>query len=160
MLAYVFWHRPAEGADAAAYEAALLAFHASLAASAPAGFQGSVAFERARLPWMDAYEDWYLVEDWAALGVLNDAAVDARHRPPHDAVARGTAAGAGAVYALESGPAAPALARAVTWSGAPVAAGDAHWRRQLVLGPAPQYCTLHHGPAAGALPRAPLVQVS
>ena len=37
MLAYVFWHAPAEGAEIAAYERALLAFHHSLARSPPFG---------------------------------------------------------------------------------------------------------------------------
>ena len=34
MLAYVFWHRPGDDADAAAYERGMLAFHAALAADA------------------------------------------------------------------------------------------------------------------------------
>jgi len=44
MLAYVFWHTPADGVDADAYERALVAFHRSLERSPPFGFAGSAAF--------------------------------------------------------------------------------------------------------------------
>lgn len=36
-LAYLFWHRPATGVEAAAYEAELGDFHAALAAEPPPG---------------------------------------------------------------------------------------------------------------------------
>src|SRR4051794_21768971 len=108
MLAYVFWHRGA----GAAYRPALTAFHAALAAAPPAGFARSYAFRLDVAPWLagdgDAYEDWYLVDDWAALGTLNDAAVSASRRAPHDAVARLAAAGAGGVYRCIAGEASPA----------------------------------------------------
>ena len=142
MLAYVFWHRPA--ADANAYEAVLRAFHHSLRAAPPPGFHGSVTYARAKLPWFDGYEDWYLVDDWTALGVLNDAAP---HVPGHDVAARRSTDGAGAVYRLTGGDPDLAAVGGATWSDAPVA-GDVTWRRELVLGPAPQYCAHHRGPGA------------
>ena len=142
-LAYVFWHRPARGVAREDYERAQAEFHARL--DRPSAF-----FHRDRLPFAekDGYEDWYLVESWADLGELNAVAVDADHRPAHDAAAAGLAAGWGGVYALVRGafeiPAAP------HWLEKPRGeATDAFlagldrpliWRRQLVLGPAPEFC--------------------
>ena len=154
MLAYVFWHRPAGGAETAAYEARLGSFHASLAAHSPPGFHGSAALRVREAPWLPgagtAYEDWYAVEDWAALGRLNEAAVRGARAEPHDAVAARAGAGAGAVYGLVSGP--PVLAaRRASWLAKPHGAdrdafhaklegpGRSVWMRQMVLGPAPEY---------------------
>ncbi len=158
MLAYVFWHSPAAAADADAYEAAAVAFHASLAAAPPPGFRASAAFARAPLPWLDGYEDWYLVEDWAALGVLNTTAVQAPHRTVHDDVAHRSVTGTGAVYALARGDLGLDLGavRSATWSDEPGNDGGALWQRQLVLGPAPEFCTMHADAAGGAVPRSPL----
>ena len=154
MLAYVFWHRPAEGTATAAYEARLGVFHDTLAAHSPAGFRGSAALRVSEAPWLPgsgaAYEDWYAVEDWAALGRLNDAAVRGARAEPHGAVAARAGAGAGAVYGLVSGP--PVLAaRRASWLAKPpggdrgafhaklAGPGRSVWMRQLVLGPAPEY---------------------
>ena len=129
MLAYVFWHRPAEDVDREDYETRLRAFHQTVDAS-------SACFAVDRLPWkdLDGYEDWYLVEHWAALGVLNATAVNAEH----DAAAAGSAAGWGGVYALVRGAAeVPAGGR---WSHDDDVSAETSWRRQLVLGPAPQFC--------------------
>lgn len=154
VLAYVFWHRPAAGADPAAYEAQLTAFHAALAAHPPIGFQGSAALRVQEAPWLPgdgtAYEDWYGVEDWAALGPLNAAAVRGALAQPHDAVAARAAAGAGAVYGLVGGPPVLDAVRA-SWLGKPAGLdreafhaglagpGRSVWMRQMVLGPAPEY---------------------
>lgn len=145
MLAYLFWHRPAAGAERADYERALAAFHAALAAHPPAGFGGSAAYRLAAAPWLagdgDAYEDWYRVADWAALGRLNDAAVSGPRAAPHDAVAHAAGAGAGGVYRLVAGSAGPPQRPHHTWLHAlpddrePAAA----WQRQMVLGPAPEF---------------------
>jgi hypothetical protein len=135
VLAYVFWHRPREGVDRDRYEDALARFHESLENT-------SAVFRLDRLPFGDGgpgYEDWYLVEGWAELGELNAAAVDAQHRPRHDAAAEHTANGWGGVYALLRGPAEPPAS--AQWQ--PRAPGDgtaAVWRRQMVLGPAPEFC--------------------
>ena len=102
-LAYVFWHRPAESADRCGYESRLAAFHDRLRAQPPAGFRGSAAF-RVSVPWIgDGYEDWYLVDDWHSVGVLNAAAVDAAHKRDHDAVAHDAGGGAGGIYLMRSG---------------------------------------------------------
>lgn len=154
MLAYVFWHRPGEDADPAAYEARLAAFHAALAAHPPEGFSASAALRVGEAPWLPgsgpAYEDWYAVEGWEALGRLNEAAVRGARAEPHDAVAARAAAGAGAVYGLVSGP--PVLAaRRASWLAKPAGLdreafhasldgpGRSVWMRQMVLGPAPEY---------------------
>jgi hypothetical protein len=161
VLAYVFWHRPGGDADPAAYEARLTAFHAALAAHPPAGFAGSAALRVADAPWLPgdgpAYEDWYAVGGWEALGTLTDAAVRGARAQPHDAVASEARAGAGAVYGLVDGP--PELAAARTsWLAKPAGAdrrafhaaltgpGRSVWMRQMVLGPAPEYAVRSKAP--------------
>jgi hypothetical protein len=192
VLAYLFWHRPLESSDVAAYERALLAFHRSLHRAPPVGLCGSAAFRLARLPWMApaagagaqasgvdrGYEDWYLVEDYAALGVLNGAAVGRGHRTAHDEAARMLGAGAGGLYALVEGERSGiadcaglesiGAATHAVWVARPPGSkhgivgellGDGMdarhaslWRRQLVLGPAPEYCLLASEPPAGVAP--------
>jgi hypothetical protein len=168
VLAYVFWHRLATGADVIGYEQALERFHRSLAHRPPSGFHGSSAFRLGELPWLGGgggYEDWYLVEDWSALGVLEEAAVGRGHLAAHDAAATHTGAGAGAVYRLVEGSPRLGDAAQATWvtatprresSGIGELLGDGIdperdglWRRCLVLGPAPEYCLLAAGSPAG-----------
>src|SRR4029077_15669280 len=105
MLAYVFWHWPAHPSG---YEAALLAFHRALAAHPCHGFRGSRSARVGSRPWLPAaraYEDWYFVDDFTALGVLNDAAISGLRRASHDAIAALPASGAAALYGLVSGDA-------------------------------------------------------
>jgi hypothetical protein len=177
MLAYVFWHRPAHPDDAlASYEHAHLAFHRSLKHNRPVGLLGSAVFGLPTIPWLAdehdddeqvydtfsaGFEDWYLLTDFAALGVLNEAAVGRGHRSPHDEVARRYGGGAGAVYGLIEGDRRTDLLGAATsavWVSRPpgspkrgiadllgdgVRPGEASlWRRHLVLGPAPEFCLL------------------
>jgi hypothetical protein len=188
MLAYLLWHRPADGIELGAYEHACERFHHSLRHSPPAGLRGSAVFRLAEHPWLapappageshpadptdtprfpdpvdaeqgaGAYEDWYLLDDFAALGVLNEAAVAHGHRSAHDDVARRFGAGAGGLYRLLEGHADLLGAPLAVWVSRPPGAarralgellGDGMepqhaslWRRQLVLGPAPEYCLL------------------
>ncbi|GEJ56729.1 hypothetical protein [Anaeromyxobacter diazotrophicus] len=151
MLAYVFWHWPLAAVSEEEYLQALAAFHQALQRAPPPGFRGSrvVAVEGA--PWCGAeraFEDWYLVDDFAALGALNEAAIAGARRAPHDAAARRAAGGAGGVYRrLAEGKRADDRA---TWLAKPsgVSYGDflarlppgtELWQRQLVLGPAPEF---------------------
>ena len=162
MLAYVFWHRPAPGTDAALYERALAEFHEALAAAPPSGFHRSWAFRLASIPWLgDAtgYEDWYLVDDFAALGALNEAAVSASLKAPHDAVAGLAAEGAGGVYRIVAGAPRPETVAIAAWLAKPAGKPDAEflaelggtvWQRQMTLGPTPEFCL--HLPAAAQAP--------
>jgi hypothetical protein len=177
MLAYLLWHRPRAGVERDAYERAAEHFHRSLAHSPPAGFRGSALYRVEGLPWLDgphaapaapAYEDWYFIEDFTALGVLNEAAIAHGHRGAHDEIAHRFGGGAGALYGLLEGHAAfdAAGSSPAIWISRPLGApagelaqllGDgidpAHaslWRRALVLGPAPEYCLLAAEPPSGA----------
>jgi hypothetical protein len=179
VLAYVFWHRPLQGDRREAYEQSLIAFHRSLAHRLPVGTRASATFRVAEPPLAagpagedgPAYEDWYLVDDFAALGVLNEAAVGRGHRTSHDDVARRFGFGAGGLYGLiEGDPCAAALGRATlaVWIAKPPGStrralaellGDgidpataSLWRRQLVLGPAPEFCLLAPEAPAGVAP--------
>lgn len=174
MLAYVFWHRPSDSDSGSveAYEQAELHFQRSMTRSPPVGMRGCAAFRLDGAPWLGgggpAYEDWYLVEDYAALGVLGEAAVGRGHRTAHDAVARRYGEGAAGVYALAEGDARASLTSAIAqaaWVSVATGArrpllgemlGDgidprssALWRRELVLGPAPEYCVLATEPPRG-----------
>ncbi|HLV99271.1 MAG TPA: hypothetical protein VKT82_11415 [Ktedonobacterales bacterium] len=161
MLAYFFTHWPLESIPSAEYEDALRAFMRSLAAHPPQGFQRSWALAVQQLPWANrgqaAYEDWYLVEDFAALGVLNGAAISPPHGETHLAVARMAGGGKGGVYALAQGsPAFPAQHGYATWFSKPAdltyaaclqqlagitgQPGVALWQRQMVLGPGLEFC--------------------
>jgi len=173
VIAYLFWHRPREDAASDSYERSQMAFHRSLAHRPPVGLRASALFALEGAPWLApqgrCYEDWYLLEDFAALGVLNEAAVGRGHRSAHEQAAHGF--GAGGLYALLEGELdADALARAplAVWVARPPGSarralgellGDGMdparaslWRRQLVLGPAPEFCVLAAEPPAGVAP--------
>jgi len=175
VLAYIAWHRPAPGVDIGAYERAIARFHSSLAHQQPSGFGGSVAFRAAELPWLSdphgasqtegSYEDWYVVDSWSAIGVLEEASVSHAHVHAHDEVASMAGASTGAIYRFEEGYPRPAEARMSVW----VTRGPGHehpsieallgdgmdpataglWRRCIGLGPAPEYCLLANEPSAG-----------
>jgi hypothetical protein len=172
MLAYVFWHRPAEGVEPEAYAGLVRRFHHSIAAHPPGGFVRSVSFAVPAPNWLGelpAFEDWYVVEDMAALGVLNEAAIGRGHRSLHDAAARAAGPGTGAIYRLLEGSADFETTRVAVWIETPrgvesplLAAllGDGMdlqragglWQRQLALGPAPEYCVLAAEPPDGVAP--------
>lgn len=179
MLAYLSWHRPAPEVDPAAYEQALERFHRSLAHRPPSGFRSSAAFALAELPWLPGtgeayftgdsggYEDWYLLDDWAAVGVLEEAAVSHGHVTAHHKVAALAGAATGAVYRLIEGRARLGETTAVWVTRSPghehpsLAAllGDGMdplhgslWRRCLGLGPAPEFCLLAYEAPSGVAP--------
>jgi hypothetical protein len=146
VLAYVFWHRPAQGAHD--YEQRLTAFHDVIGAE-------STWHRVSGLPWMgglDGYEDWYLVEDWAALGALNERAVSGPRRAPHNAAAADAAWGQAGIYALKRGsPELHGISHAA-WHTKPAGVtyeafearlpGRSVWQRQMTLGPTPEYVLL------------------
>jgi hypothetical protein len=149
LLAYVFSHRAAHGVDTTHYEESLRRFHAALASASPSGFISSRTFRAGSV-----YADWYLLENSAALDVLNAAAVSGARTPAHDVVARMAADGAGKLLSLASGqPSTDAqfearfgkpagvqyvdlYARPQTWTSG---TGTSLWRRMMVLGPPPEF---------------------
>lgn len=163
MLAYVFWHWKKPDIPVEEYESRQRAFHIALAAEPPPSFLGSFSLALPGAPWAfdggETYEDWYLIEDFAALGALNEAAVSGGRTAPHDRAATVAAGGSGGVYELRLGSVSvsPKYAH---WFHKPdgmkyqeifaelIAVVDqvqaGLWRRQMVLGPAPEFC-LHAG---------------
>ena len=158
MLAYVFWHWPSSDHAADEYEADQRGFHRALAQAAPPGFIVSSVFKVAgQAPWLGgapAYADWYLLEDSAAIDPLNVAAVSGVCEAPHARVAHAMAAGAGSLFALRSDRADLASTRHAAFLTKPrkmpydafYAEVDplraSLWRRQMVLGPTPEFCLL------------------
>ena len=160
MLAYVFWHCPSDGTSRDAYERGLAAFHRALRDAPPRGFRRSAVSRARGMPWLPTdgpgYEDWYLVDDSAALDPLNEAAVSGARKAPHDEVARLAVAGAGGLYGLRAGSADGAAAQFAAWFAKPQGMsyealdallrswlardGVGLWRRQMVLGPTPEFC--------------------
>jgi hypothetical protein len=72
MLAYVFWHWKRTQISEQDYEARQRSFHAALSATPPDGFIRSASAAVAGAAWAAegsaAYEDWYFVQDYTALG--------------------------------------------------------------------------------------------
>ncbi len=134
MLAYVFWHWPRTGADQDLYESRLMAFHDMLSAHPSPGFRGSAVYAVDGAPWTGtppAYEDWYLIDDFTALGALNEAAVTGERQGPHDEAAALAEGGIAGVYRLVSGAAFPAEARAARWLSKPAGMKYADFLRKL-----------------------------
>ena len=159
-LSYVFWHWPRRRAAVQLYEARLATFQSALLRSSPPGLSEVLSFRLDRLPWKTnqghCYEDWYVVQDFAALGALNTAAVATPMLRDHDSVAEMASGGAGAVYKPVKGALTLGQARTATWFQKPPGfsyqslyeAVDARtgkveltlWQRQMALGPAPEFC--------------------
>ena len=160
MLAYVFWHWPQAGVDTEVYVAHLEAFHQTLAANGPPGFQRSVVFCIEDADWLQtrgpAYEEWYVLDGSAAMDSLNDAAVSGLCEAPHNLVAREAAGGTGGLYRLRAGEGSLSDARFAVWLAKPEGVtyrdfyetlasltaqpGVALWGRQMTLGPTTEFC--------------------
>jgi hypothetical protein len=160
MLAYVFWHWPQPEIAQDSYVDHLTAFHDTLAANKPSGFHESVVFRVRGASWLktndEAYEEWYLLDDSAAMDPLNDAAVSGACEEPHNRVAREAADGIGGLYRLRAGAEELAQAKFALWlskpSGVsyknfyatlqPLTSQDdtALWGRQMTLGPTTEFC--------------------
>ena len=170
-LAYVFWHWRQPSAERSTYESAQQDFQRVLAASPSSGFVRSFSHAIAGAPWAnqggEAYEDWYLVRDSAALDPLDTAAVTAGRKTAHDAAAALAANGTAGLYQLKIGVA-PTGPRSAQWFVKPAGMGYAQlfaaiepalgpvggslWVRKMTLGPSPEFCVLALEPATLASP--------
>lgn len=159
MLAYVFWHWREASIPDGEYRTRQRAFHEALAAAPSPGFLRSHCLALSGAPWADgggaAFEDWYLVDGSAALDPLNDAAVGASRKVPHDAAASAARGGTAGLYRLRLGGA-DGVPRHAAWFAKPAGmpypelwrrlepvveeTGGALWGRQMVLGPTPELC--------------------
>lgn len=172
MLAYVFWHWPLVNLDRDAYVEHLIDFQRTLAANKPNGFRGSVVFRIRNAGWLntqgEAYEEWYLLDNSAAMDPLNDAAVSGACLEPHNRVARDAADGTGGLYRFRAGGDADlGRARFAMWLSKPSGVsykdfyvglesitsqpGVGLWGRQMTLGPTTEFCV--QSPTACQLPQ-------
>lgn len=170
MLAYVFWHWPQASVDRDAYVRHLIAFQETLAVNKPAGFRESVVFRIRGASWLktqgEAYEEWYLLDDSAAIDPLNEGAVSGACLEPHNRVAREAADGAGGLYRFRMGNENLRESRFATWLRKPNGVsyqefyagletiisqpGVGLWARQMTLGPTTEFC--FHSPTRLDLP--------
>jgi len=158
-LAYAFYHRPATRVDRAEYERALLGFHDTLARNPTPGFRGSAAFRLRRVSWgphrdRPLYVDWYVLSGFGDLDPVREVAYQPPWVEPHRTVAALFGEGWGALYASRGRADPPGAPSFVTWFSAPEGRGRSLlarwreagppsgilWRRQLALGPSPEYC--------------------
>lgn len=162
MLAYIFWHWKSPHIESERYEEYLKAFHHTLKIQPPAGFHSSTVLRVSGLPWTsgedgEAYEDWYLVENSAALDPLDLAAVNAARKQSHDQVAQWAADGTGGLYRLRaSGQTLSSAPQVAYWFSKPAGLTYSElyqlfatngeqtrgqlWQRQMTLGPAREFC--------------------
>jgi len=170
-LAYVFWHWRQPSAERGAYESAQHAFQQALTASPSEGFVRSFSHAIAGAPWAnqggEAYEDWYLVRDSAALDPLDEAAITAGRKGAHAMAASLAAGGTAGLYQLKLGSA-PSAPRSAQWFAKPAGmsypqlfagvepalapVGGSLWMRRMTLGPATEFCVLAREPAGLAPP--------
>lgn len=170
MLAYVFWHWPQSTIDRGAYLDHLADFHRILASNKPSGFQRSVVFRISGAGWLnttgEAYEEWYLLDDSAAMDRLNEAAVSGVCEVPHNRVAREAADGTGGLYRFRAGQEDLAQSKSAVWLSKPAGVsypdfyaalqpltsqlGVGLWGRQMTLGPTTEFCI--HSPSQIQLP--------
>ncbi|MBT8399028.1 MAG: hypothetical protein KJO98_01015 [Rhodothermia bacterium] len=161
-LSFLLWHWYLDGVSEHEYERALSAFHTALREDPPDGFVDSGVVRFDGLPWIAAsgpvYQDWYVITDFTAMGVLNEGAVGGSRKGPHDDVAAMAADGVGGLYALEAGPGPAASSGFYHWLRKPKGRTTAEyldslrdlsracegslWRRQMNLGTAPEYCLI------------------
>jgi hypothetical protein len=170
MLAYIFWHWPRPGTDPQVYESRLARFQDALKTVPISGFRDSAVYRLAGAPWFPpdtaGYQEMYLLDNSCAMDALNDAAVNETCRSAHDQAVEFYAAGAAGLYRLRHGE--PSLNQLTHhyWLAKPRgmrypdfdatvlpalgATPFALWRRQMVLGPTPEFCL--QTPAAVKLP--------
>jgi len=160
MLAYVFWHWPRPEIDRRTYEEDLKAFHRTLHDHKSDGFNYSSVFHIDKPNWLNtngaAYEEWYLLNDSAAMDKLNYAAVNGACEAPHNRVAYQAENGTGGLYRLRAGRVELTTSRMAGWLSKPPGTSypefyeqlgqltshddTALWGRQMTLGPTSEFC--------------------
>ena len=160
MLAYLFWHWPRPGTDPQVYESRLARFQRALASATIAGFRESAVYRLAGTPWLppntSGYEEWYLLDNSCAMDALNEAAVSETCKPAHDEAVEFCAAGAGGLYRLRHGQPSLREMNFRQWLAKPRGVRYPEFdatllpalanfqtvlcRRQMVLGPTPEFC--------------------
>ncbi|NIV14892.1 MAG: hypothetical protein GWN62_27585 [Aliifodinibius sp.] len=160
MLAYVFWHFRKYEVNSEAYETRLTRFHEVLNAQKPSGFIRSYIFRFPRIDWLpsqvEVYEDWYILENSAALDVLNVAAISSPCQQAHDQAANQVAEGKAGLFRLRVGKSQLEYTPFVYWLAKPEGMiyddffailspwtsqeQASLWGRQMVLGPTPEFC--------------------
>lgn len=168
MLAYIFWHWSFPGQSAGEYESALCEFHEALEVQEdrpPMGFLKSLTWRIEGAPWLpggSGYEDWYLLEDSAALDVIEETAVGPLERV-HREIASLAAGGTAGLYRPAHGVDAKARGDTVIWFTKPQGMSYAElnrqvaaiqqtwaaeqWLRKMTLGPTPECCLVGDGRA-------------
>jgi hypothetical protein len=159
MLAYVFWHWRSPTVEKTDYQKHIIDFQETLGTHKPGGFQYSTVFEIEHVPWSEGggevYEEWYVLDNSAALDALNEAAVTGPCKEHHNRVARNAAGGIAGLYGLYAGTSGLATARIALWFSKPSGmtyenfhgilqpevqqAAGSLWQRQMTLGPTPEF---------------------
>jgi hypothetical protein len=156
MLAYVFWHRPHPHVERPAYEDKMRHFQQALLQNPSPGLIGAASWRIDAVPWLGnegGYEDWCLLQGTWAMDPLNAYAVAGHTKLVHDPLAADMATGAGGLYAHAFGDPCTAARSTMTWLTRPrgidwqralqpihaAVPGATIWRRQMVLGPAPEF---------------------
>ena len=137
-------------------------FQNDLAGSKPPGFIGATSFQIEAVPWLSdlpGYEDWYLLDGTWAMDPLNAFAISDHVQAPHDSVAAMMEQGHGGLYGHAGGESMPAPRSTIHWLTRPrgiqwqpaieAVRGSCPqakaWRRQMVLGPAAEFCRRNPG---------------
>lgn len=156
MLAYIFWHRPYPQIEAKPYEESIVRFQSDLSRQPSPGLIGAASFRIEPVPWLGdqpGYEDWCLLQGSWAMDPLNAYAVAGCVQGSHGHVAAQMGEGHGGLYAHAWGEIAPQPHSTIFWLTRPrgidwrsmLEAVRSHWpaanvwRRQMVLGPAPEF---------------------
>lgn len=162
MIAYVFWHQKREHVRADEYEQALMDFQAMLLKAEVPGYLGGVVSKIEGAHWMPSekggYEDWYFLSGSEVLDRLNRMAVSGDRKDPHSAATKMAVNMHAGLYQLWQSDAHFTDSEWSAWFSRPPSmtyeemyeeicrylphcAGDL-WRRQMVLGPTPEYCLM------------------
>jgi hypothetical protein len=162
MIGYVFWHQKIDSVTTGDYEKTLKEFHEKLAQAGIRGYLGSVSLKIEGAHWMGSkksgYEDWYYMTDSGVIDILNHGSVSGKMMPIHNNAA-GLATGMHAgLYQLKSSSARHKESPWCIWLSKPAgmsyddfnsmisatvpANSIDYWRRQMVLGPTPEFCII------------------